>query len=162
MMRFPDIALAATNGGLVNLSRLQGPSVVFCYPYTGRHDFPDPPGWDTIPGAHGSTPQARRYGELWQRFTALGADIFGLSLQSTIWQLEFAQRMKLPFALLSDEARLMTRELGLETFRAGDVDYLKRVTFIARNGNIVERREVTGEPENDADQALDRLEQLAR
>ncbi len=162
MMRFPDIALAATSGVTINLSRLQGLSVLFCYPYTGRPGYADPPGWDDIAGAHGSTPQAKRYGELWPRFKALDVGVFGLSLQSTIWQDEFRQRMKLPYAFLSDERREMTRALGLETFRAGDADYLRRGTFIVRDGVILERREIAGPPQNDADQALGTLEQLFR
>ena len=162
MTRIPDIALPATSGALVNLSRLQGLSVVFCYPYTGRPGYADPPGWDDVPGAHGSTPQAMRYGELCPRFEALGAQVFGLSLQSILWQSEFRQRMKLPFALLSDEGRQMTQTLGLETFRAGDADYLERVSFISRDGIILERRQVTGAPQNDADHALNTLEQLFR
>ena len=162
MIRLPDIALPSTSGLFINLSQLQGVSVVFCYPYTGRPGFADPPGWDDIAGAHGSTPQARRYGELWPRFEALGVAVFGLSLQSREWQIEFADRFKLPFDFLSDKGRQMTRALGLETFRAGDADYLRRVTFIARDGTIMERRDVTAEPENDADQALNTLEQLSR
>jgi len=162
MTRFADIALPATGGAQVNISQLQGLTVVFCYPYTGRPGYPDPPGWDDIPGAHGSTPQAQRYGQLWPRFRAVGAEVFGLSLQSTAWQEEFKQRMNLPFDLLSDAEQRMTRELGLKTFRAGDADYLRRVTFIARNGTIIERREVAGEPQNEPDQVLNTLEQLAR
>jgi peroxiredoxin len=60
----PDVELPATTGAPVNLRRLPGSTVIFCYPWTGRPGLPDPPGWDNIPGAHGSTPQAQAYAAL--------------------------------------------------------------------------------------------------
>ena len=49
---------------LGNPARIQGPAVIFCYPFTGRPGYPNPPNWDHITGAHGSTPQAIAYSEL--------------------------------------------------------------------------------------------------
>ena len=56
--RLPDVALTATFGAPVNLARFQERAVVFVYPFTGTPGQPNPPGWDDIPGAHGSTPEA--------------------------------------------------------------------------------------------------------
>jgi peroxiredoxin len=53
----PPVALPATDGTAVNLAALQGRSVVIVYPWTGRPGRPNPPDWDLIPGAHGSTPE---------------------------------------------------------------------------------------------------------
>ena len=58
--RLPDVALVATHGAPVNLARFQERAVVFVYPYTGTPGQPNPPGWDDIPGAHGSTPEVGR------------------------------------------------------------------------------------------------------
>ncbi len=54
----PDIALAATDGARVNLSRLSGRTVVYIYPRTGRPGQAMPIGWNGIPGARGCTPQS--------------------------------------------------------------------------------------------------------
>jgi peroxiredoxin len=158
----PDIALAATDGTNVNLRRVRGLVVLFCYPWSGRPGHADPPGWDAIPGAHGSTPQAARYAALWPRFQALSASVFGMSLQSSDWQQEFARRLNLPFVLLSDSERVATRHLGLATFRTGDADYLVRTSFVAQDGAILLRRHPQGDPATDADQVLAMLERLAR
>ncbi len=58
--RLPDVALTATWGASVNLARYQERAIVFVYPMTGTPSVPNPPDWDIIPGAHGSTPEGRR------------------------------------------------------------------------------------------------------
>ena len=57
-MKLPDIALPATAGAAVNLSKLKGRTVVYIYPRTGVPGVDAPPGWDAIPGARGCTPQS--------------------------------------------------------------------------------------------------------
>jgi len=49
----PSIELGTTDGSWVNLAQLDGLSIVFCYPMTGRPGVPLPPDWDAIPGARG-------------------------------------------------------------------------------------------------------------
>src|SRR6185437_11491039 len=56
--RLPDIALAATDGSSVNLSKLRGRTVVYVYPRSGRPGQALPTGWNEIPGARGCTPQS--------------------------------------------------------------------------------------------------------
>ena len=62
--RMPDIALPTTAGRSVSFARLPGRTIVYCYPWTGRPGLPNPPGWDDIPGAHGSTPQTEGFRDL--------------------------------------------------------------------------------------------------
>ena len=150
----PGVVLEATTGAKVDLSVIAGWVVVFCYPWTGRPGLPNPPNWDDIAGAHGSTPQAEGYRDRFAEFSKRGVRVFGLSLQNTSFQKEFALRAELPFELLSDEARCFSRALGLETFTTGGIDYLKRVTLIARDGEIVLKREVIDEPSQDAAEVL--------
>ncbi|RKZ67177.1 MAG: peroxiredoxin, partial [Gammaproteobacteria bacterium] len=52
-MSLPDLSLASTKGGEVNISSLSGLTVIYIYPMTGRPDIPLPDGWDQIPGARG-------------------------------------------------------------------------------------------------------------
>ena len=132
----PDLELATTSDRPVNFARLAGRAVVYCYPFTGRPGLPDPPGWDVIPGAHGSTPQAAGFRDLYQGFLQAEAGVYGVSTQSISYQREFAQRLALPFPLVSDEALRLQRALKLPTFAAGGIAYLKRLTLVIDNGRI--------------------------
>ncbi len=132
----PDLALPATDGTEVQLARLEGTTLVFVYPWTGRPGSADPSGWDDIPGAHGSTPEALGFRNLHSGFRASGVGVYGLSSQTTAWQQEFAARQALPYPLLSDAAGDMARALRLPTFEAGGATYLSRLTLVIEDGLI--------------------------
>jgi peroxiredoxin len=134
--RMPDIELPTTNGARVNFATLAGRVVLYCYPWTGRPGLPNPPGWDDIPGAHGSTPQAEGFRNLHDGFRALNAAIYGLSTQPTAYQQELVDRLGLPFALVSDAEFALARALALPTFETGGVTYLKRLTLGIEDGRI--------------------------
>jgi peroxiredoxin len=132
----PDVALPATHGAPVNLARYQERAVIFVYPMTGVPGKRNPPKWDKIPGAHGSTPEAEDFRDHYAGFRLKGFEVFGLSTQSPAAQLEFAFRTGLPFQLLSDEEFAFADGLELPCFKAGGELYLKRLTLIVRNGII--------------------------
>jgi peroxiredoxin len=113
-----------------------GLTVLFVYPWTGRPGLSNPPGWDDIPGAHGSTPEAEGFRDLQGSFAALGVSIFGLSGQDTAHQRELVARLKLPFPILSDAGFAFADALGLPRFKAGDEIYLERLTIFIRDGRI--------------------------
>jgi peroxiredoxin len=136
-LRLPDLSLPSTLGGDINVARLTGTAVLFVYPWTGRPGLPNPPNWDDILGAHGSTPEAEGFRDLAPEFSALGVRLFGISGQDTEHQREFATRAALSFALLSDAKGLLAAALGLPRFETGGVQYLKRLTLIIRDGGIV-------------------------
>jgi peroxiredoxin len=150
----PDALLEATSGSPVSLARTPGTAVIFCYPYTGRPGYPDPPNWDHIPGAHGSTPQALAYAEAYGQFRRLGVKLFGLSLLDTAWQREFVSRHKLTFRLLSDPARAVQSALSLPLFETGGAAYLQRMTFVLQDGVITTVRFPIAQPERDAAEVL--------
>ncbi len=152
--RMPSVDLEATSGSPVNPAKLIGPAVIFCYPYTGRPGYSDPPNWDHIPGAHGSTPQAIAYSEAYGQFRRLGVKLFGLSLLNTEWQRDFVTRNKLSFRLLSDFNRAFSSKLGLPLFETGGELYLQRLTFITQDGVITRIRYPVPEPESDASEVL--------
>ena len=104
-------------------------AIVYCYPWTGRPGLPNPPSWDDIPGAHGSTPQAEGFRDLYAGFQQVDAAVFGLSTQSTAYQRELVDRLNLPFEIVSDEQFALQRALALPTFATGGVTYLKRLTL---------------------------------
>lgn len=133
----PALALASTGGGAIDLSSLPGLSIVFIYPWTGRPGIANPPGWDAIPGAHGSTPELEAARDLHPKFRAAGVTVFGLSRQPSGEQRAFADRVAIPFEILSDEAFVFAYALSLPTFSAGPTAYLKRLTLAVRGGRLV-------------------------
>lgn len=136
-MSLPAVVLPATDGRAIHLSQLDGVSVLYFYPRTGRPDQELPQGWDMIPGARGCTPQSCAFRDHYAELTALGArHVFGVSSQSTAYQSEAAQRLHLPFALLSDEKRLCAEVLGLPLMHVEDMVLYRRLTLIARDGVI--------------------------
>jgi peroxiredoxin len=134
--RLPDLDLPTTSGGSVNLARLPGLAIVCCYPWTGRPGLPNPPAWDAIPGAHGSTPQAEGFRDLYAGFRQVEAAVYGLSTQPTDYQRELVGRLGLPFAIVSDEHFAFQRALALPTFATGGVTYLKRLTLALKDGRL--------------------------
>lgn len=132
----PDLALPTTRGETVNFSRLDGWTVLFVYPWTGRPGLDNPPRWDDIPGAHGSTPEAEGFRNLYRTFVEVGTRVYGLSAQTTDWQKELATRLDLPFDLVSDADRHFQQALSLPTFETGGVVYLTRLTLAIKDGRI--------------------------
>jgi peroxiredoxin len=136
-MRMPSLALPATDGTSVDLSSLPGRVVVYTYPRTGVPGVESPPGWDQIPGARGCTPQSCSFRDHFAESKALGVSLlFGLSTQDTAYQREAAERLHLPFPILSDEHFRLTKALRLPTFETGGMTLLKRLTLVIHNGTI--------------------------
>jgi peroxiredoxin len=135
-MRLPSVLLMSTAGHAVDLAKVPGRTVVYCYPRTGRPDQELPQGWDEIPGARGCTPQSCAFRDHYQEVRALGAEVFGLSTQDTDYQKEAVERLHLPFPLLSDEKLIFTKALDLPTFDVDSVTLIKRLTIIIRGGFV--------------------------
>jgi peroxiredoxin len=136
-MPLPDIALAATDGAQVNLSKLTGRTVVYVYPRTGQPGQALPTGWDAIPGARGCTPQTCSFRDHFGELKRLGvAALFGLSTQDSAYQREAAERLHLPFAVLSDAGLKLTRAMRLPTFAVDGMTLLKRMAWVIDNGVI--------------------------
>jgi peroxiredoxin len=134
----PDLALPATGGPAVNLAKLAGRSIVYIYPRTGVPGVDAPPGWDDIPGARGCTPQSCGFRDHFAELNALGvAHVFGLSTQDTDYQREAAERLHLPFPILSDAALTLTRALDLPSFSVAGMTLLKRMALVIDDGTIV-------------------------
>jgi peroxiredoxin len=135
-MKLPSLSLLATNGTKIDLSQVQGCFVLYCYPRTGTPNTQLPEGWDQIPGARGCTPQSCAYRDHYQELKVLGAEVFGLSTQTTEYQKEMVGRLHLPFPVLSDEQFEFTRALNLPTFDVAGMTLLKRLTMIVKDGVV--------------------------
>ena len=134
----PPFELASTDGSQVRLDRLPGLVVVYAYPRTGvPGEDPLVPDWDEIPGARGCTPESCGFRDHFKDLQAAGASrVFGLSTQDTDYQREVAERLRLPFPLLSDLDLEMTKALRLPTFDVAGQTLLKRFTLVILDGRI--------------------------
>jgi len=151
----PDISLPATSGPAVNLSRLSGRSIVYVYPRTGVPGVANPDGWDQIPGARGCTPQSCSFRDHAGELNQLGvAHLFGLSTQDTAYQREAAERLHLPFPVLSDEKLQLTSALNLPTFVAGGMTLLKRMAWVIDDGRITKVFYPVFPPDKNAEEVI--------
>ncbi len=134
--RLPSVTLPSTTGGAVDLSKIAGTIVVYCYPRSGRPGEALPEGWDDIPGARGCTPQACAFRDHYQEIRAHVAEVFGLSTQGTDYQKEMVSRLHVPFPVLSDENLAFASALRLPTLTVEAMTLIKRLTLIATDGTI--------------------------
>ena len=135
-MRLPAVELPSTRGDRVRLDRLGGRTVLFCYPRTGRPDEELPPGWDAIPGARGCTPEVCGFRDARAQFEDLGVRVLALSTQDEAYQREMAERLDVPFDVLSDTGLRLVGALGLPTFEAAGATLIKRLTLVIDDGRI--------------------------
>jgi peroxiredoxin len=154
-MKWPDIALPATAGPMVNVSKLKGRSVVYIYPRTGVPGVDAPPGWDDIPGARGCTPQSCGFRDHFAELTALGVgNVFGLSTQDTDYQREAAQRLHLPFPVLSDVGLQLAGAIKLPTFAVAGMTLYKRMALIIDDGVIAKVFYPVFPPDKNAEEVI--------
>ncbi len=136
-MKLPKISLPSTGGRMVALDGLTAArTVIYCYPRTGVPGEPVPEGWDMIPGARGCTPQTCGFRDVMDEFRELDAEVFGFSTQTTEFQTEMANRLHLPFEILSDDQFQLCDALQLPTFEVQGMRLVKRLTLIIRAGHI--------------------------
>jgi peroxiredoxin len=137
-LALPPIVLPATSGQDVDLAALgPGRTVLYLYPMTGRPGVALPDGWDEIPGARGCTPESCGFRDHFADLRAAGAaGVYGLSSQDTDYQREVAERLNLPFALLSDVDLRLGQALTLPTFEVEGRTLYKRLTLIVSDATI--------------------------
>jgi peroxiredoxin len=135
--KVPQVQLSSTLGGHLDLGAATDRlAVVYVYPRTGIPGEPLPAGWNEIPGARGCTPQSCAFRDHVLELAAYGASVFGLSAQPHEEQREFAGREHIPYPLLSDPDLHLADALGLPTFEAAGRRFYRRLTFIARGGQV--------------------------
>lgn len=135
--RMAAVPLYATDGREVDLSSLVGRTVLYAYPRTGQPGVDSLPGWDLIPGARGCTPQTCSFRDHFAELKGLGVQhLFGLSTQNQAYQREAADRLHLPFTILSDEHLTLSRAMNFPTFEAGGLTLLKRFTLVIDDGIV--------------------------
>jgi peroxiredoxin len=151
----PALALPATDGSAVDLSARRGRTVVYAYPWTGKPGEPLlSEDWDSIPGARGCTPETCGFRDHHAELAAAGVSVLGLSTQDTAHQLELAQRLGLPFAILSDAGLELTRALRLPSFEVAGRRLVKRLTLVVASGRVEHVFYPVFPPDRHADEVL--------
>ena len=153
--RLPGIPLASTSGEEIDLA-IAGEEllVLYVYPSTGVPGKPMPDGWDEIPGARGCTPQNCAFRDLDAELRDRGARLHGMSSQSLSEQREFAERERISYPLLNDSELRLADHPGLPTFEVEGRRLYKRLTLIARAGEVTDVIYPVFPPGSDASQAL--------
>lgn len=153
----PDLSLPSTAGGHIALARparRDARTVLYIYPMTGRPDVPLPDDWDLIPGARGCTAEACAFRDQYADLQAAGANVFGLSSQTTTYQQEAVSRLRLPFPLLSDDRLELSDILRLPTFEVQGRRLYKRLTLVLGDGVIKHAFYPVFPPDQHAEQVL--------
>jgi len=153
--KLPSVVLVATDGSKVDLAKLRGRTVVYIYPRTGVPGQSPPAGWDDIPGARGCTPQSCSFRDHFAELKQLGVThLYGLSTQDSEYQREAALRLKLPFPILSDADRALTRALNLPTFEVAGMTLLKRMALVTDDGAITKVFYPVFPPDKNAEEVI--------
>jgi peroxiredoxin len=140
------------------VSRLTGRTLIYVYPRTGRPSESSPDGWDAIPGARGCTPQSCSFRDHFAELKRLGvSQLFGLSTQDTDYQREAAERLHLPFPILSDAGLKLTTALRLPTFEVAGMTLLKRMALIIDSGAITKVFYPVFPPDKNAEEVIEWL-----
>jgi peroxiredoxin len=182
----PRVLLRSTRGRSVDVAEAATHlSVFFFYPATVKPGIPIPGEWSEVPGARGCTLQNCGFRDEYEAFRSLSCDVFGVSgqgqdrEQGLAEQMEFAERVHLPFELLNDGRFELVRALRLPTFVASLTtptsvvegrEYVfplqgrtlvKRLTFVADRGRIERVFYPVFPPDRNAVTVLDYLRERA-
>jgi peroxiredoxin len=154
-LKMPSFALPTTAGSTVDFSGLTGRSVIFCYPKTGLPGKDPSASWNEIPGARGCTPQSCGFRDEYPSLQRAGVkQVFGVSTQGSAYQQEAADRLHLPYALVSDETLALVHALNLPTFDFEGETLIKRLTLIVDDGVITHVLYPVFPPDQSAAQTL--------
>jgi peroxiredoxin len=150
----PDLTLESSQGP-IDLAELGADrAVLYIYPRTGRPDRPISADWDAIPGARGCTPQSCGFRDHAAELEKHGARIVGLSAQSLDDQQELAERLHMPFPVISDPDRRLGDAVGLPTFEFDGATLYKRVTLILEDGRFAKVFYPVFPPDRNAQEVL--------
>jgi peroxiredoxin len=135
-LQIPALTLPSSRGPVDLAEWARERLVLYVYPRAGRPDREMPAGWNAIPGARGCTPQSCGFRDHNAELAELGARVLGLSAQPLRDQVEFAERNRMQFPVVSDERLELGSALDLPTFAVEGQTLYKRLALVASAGRI--------------------------
>lgn len=99
--KIPEFSLTNQDGEVFNVADFIGvkPLVIYFYPK------------DNTPGC---TAEACSFRDAYEEFTALGAEVIGISADSEKSHQKFATKLKLPFTLLADTQKKVRKQFKVQ------------------------------------------------
>jgi peroxiredoxin Q/BCP len=122
----PSVRLPNQEGEMVDLDQLRGNSAVVLYFYPK----------DNTPGC---TVEALDFSDRKDQIEALGAKVFGVSLDPVDSKKSFADQHKLNFDILADVDRSVTTTYGALTETSSGMPIAKRTTFIIGADGVIKK-----------------------
>lgn len=133
----PAIALQGTDGRVVSLQAMSPLTVLYFYPMTGTPGQSLPSGWELYPGARGCTLESQGFCSVYPRLQRGGVQVYGISTQTHVQQIEACMRLGLPFPLLSDASLTLMNEMKLPSFSIEGQTFYRRLTLFVRDGRVL-------------------------
>ena len=146
----PDFTLSDKDGNERSLSDFRGQKVVI-YFYSKDN-------------TSGCTRQAQAFAALYDEFRAVGAEVIGISRDSTASHAKFAEKHSLPFVLLSDPERQAIEAFGVwqEKKLYGKVSMgVVRTCFILDENGVIVKFMPKVKPDTNAADALAFLKSIS-
>lgn len=119
----PDFTAKANDGSTVTLSSFQGKKNVVLYFYTKN----------ISPGCRAET---FAFKENYEKFASAGTELIGISVDGLDAQIDFASRHKIPFKLLTDHDRSVSKLYGVLGYGGY---FAKRTTFIIDKQGVIRK-----------------------
>jgi peroxiredoxin len=155
----PPLRLPLALGGVLDLAATTASRrIVVCFSVTAEPGKTLPAAWNDEADSKDSTPQLSAFRDVIESFKDLGADVVGLSAQTSDFQRELSVRLGLRFALVSDAKGEAQQALKLPTYQSGGVTMLRRLTLVVRDGVVEHVFYPVVSLEGHARQVLDWLE----
>jgi thioredoxin-dependent peroxiredoxin len=132
------VSRTSTGKELSRADLLRGPAVVYFYPKAG---------------SPGCSLESRDFARLHDRFVAAGVRVVGVSVDPPEAQRKFRDHCELPFDLVADESREVSRRFGV----LGRLGVARRTTFLINADGRVLDVIRTWRPGRHASQVLERV-----
>ena len=136
-MRLPDLELPSTRNRRVNLSKVEAKRlVVYAYPMTGRPGVTLPRGLGRHPRRARLHARDVRLPRPSRRPGRLQTEVYGVSVQTTEYQQEMVERLKVPFEVLSDAAMTLVARADAADVHRRRHDADQAADIVASAGRI--------------------------
>lgn len=139
-MKAPEFTAQITNGKTIHLRDYKGKKVVlYFYP---KDDTP------------GCTVEACGLRDQYQKIRELNAEVLGVSVDNTDSHQKFTTKFNLPFPLVADPDKSITKSYGVLNDKSGNA---RRVTFIIDEQGKIAKIFETVKPDQHPQEVLDAL-----